>query len=70
MRKTVKPVCKCRAACCVRARAAGRKTVNQILKEAAFAALKNTDAYSATATLELATSRFPYGSTRELTVNH
>jgi len=69
MRKTVKSICNCHAACCMRARAAGRKTVNQILKEAACAALKNTDAYSATATLELATSKYPYGSTRELTVN-
>jgi hypothetical protein len=43
--------------------------VKQILGEAAIAALKNTNAYSATATLELATSKYPYGSTRELTAS-
>ncbi len=37
------------------------------MKQAACDALKNSDAYQAVVTLELATAKYPYGSTREFT---
>ncbi len=62
------PKCTCNNETCKAARRTRRtRSLHQIMKQAACDALKNSDAYQAVVTLELATAKYPYGSTREFT---